>query len=324
MLADSPFLLPVRRSLQPTAIDSSVNGFNGFYTNGVTLGAAGDNASGTSDTAATFGGSPQYCVAGTGAMAMGNYVANSSYEFVYATTSTNYGMMVVGGANSGSTVAFQVFLDENLAGSGWQTNTSRLYIRDSGNHAYGAVFTNAAIQDGHFHHLVWTFTTNGTTTAAAYFDGVPQTLAISTGAPVTFGPLVYPIDFAAYSNKGNNTAPIDYTVATLDEAAFYTNALTPLQVTNHYLALITPSGPAHNDLWTGAVNNNWDSTTANWTNSAPTNTFANYDGAIFDDTSSQFSVNLPGNVLPFTMTSATRRIITPLTARADRLAAPPR
>jgi len=62
--------------------------------------------------------------------------------------------------------------------------------------------------DGHYHHLVWTFTTNGTTTAAAYLDGVPQTLAISTGAPVTFGPLTYPIDFAAYSNKGNNTGPM--------------------------------------------------------------------------------------------------------------------
>ena len=223
---------------------------------------------------------------------------------MYSTTATNYGMMVLGGANAGSTVTFQIFLNENLAGSGWQTNTSRIFIRDSGGHAYGAVFTNAAMLDGHFHHLVWTFTTIGTTTAAAYFDGVPQTLAISTGAPVTFGPLTFPIDFAAYSDKTANTTIIDYSTVTLDEGAFYTNALTAAQVTNHYNALITPSGPFYKDTWTGAVNNHWDTSAAdaNWTNSAPTNTFGNFDSALFDDTASLFSVNVAGNVMPSSMT----------------------
>ncbi len=159
-------------------------------------------------------------------------------------------MMMLGGANAGSTVTFQIFLNENLAGSGWQTNTSRLYIRDSGGRAYGAVFTNTALLDGTFHHLVWTFTTNQVSGSAVLpiLDGVPQTLAISTGTPVTFGTLVHPIDFAAYSDKTLNTTIIDYTTATLDEGAFYSYVLTPLQVTNHYLALITASGPAHNDV----------------------------------------------------------------------------
>ena len=250
VLADSPYVFyEFGEASGTTVIDTSVNGFNGTYVNGPALGVAGDSAGGSSDSAVFFfGTNSQYAVAGAGAQAFGNYIANSSYEFVYATTATNYGMMLLGGANAGSTVTFQIFLNENLAGSGWQTNTSRLYIRDSGGHAYGAVFTNTALLDGHYHHLVWTFTTNGTTAATAYFDGAPQTLAISTGAPVTFGPLTYPIDFAAYSDKTANTTIIDYTTATFDEGAFYTNALTATQVTNHYLALITPSGPAHNDL----------------------------------------------------------------------------
>ncbi len=242
VLADSPYVYyRFGEASGTTAIDASTNGFNGTYVNGPILGVPGDNAGGSSDTAATFvGAQSQYCMVATNSEAFGSYVGNSSYEFVYATTATNYGMMMLGGANAGSAVTFQIFLNENLAGSGWQTNTSRLYIRDSGGRAYGAVFTNAALLDGNFHHLVWTFTTNNAT-AAAYLDGVPQTLAISTGTPVTFGTLVYPIDFAAYSNKGNNTGPIDYTTATLDEGAIYPYVLTPQQVINHYLALLEPA-----------------------------------------------------------------------------------
>ena len=47
VLADSPYLYyRFGESSGTTVIDSSVNGFNGTYVNGVTLGLAGDNASG--------------------------------------------------------------------------------------------------------------------------------------------------------------------------------------------------------------------------------------------------------------------------------------
>ncbi|MGA2786216.1 MAG: hypothetical protein ABSF60_01690, partial [Verrucomicrobiota bacterium] len=64
VLADSPYVfLEFGDASGPTAVDSSVNGFNGYYTNGVTLGVAGDTAAGGSDTAATFvGAQSQYCV----------------------------------------------------------------------------------------------------------------------------------------------------------------------------------------------------------------------------------------------------------------------
>ena len=53
VLADSPYVFyEFGEASGTTAIDSSVNGFNGTYVGGPTLGLAGDNASGTSDTAA--------------------------------------------------------------------------------------------------------------------------------------------------------------------------------------------------------------------------------------------------------------------------------
>ena len=84
VLADSPYVYyRFGEAAGTTAIDASTNGFNGTYVNGVTVGVAGDKASGTSDTAATFvGAQSQYCVVATNSEAFGSYVGNSSYEFV--------------------------------------------------------------------------------------------------------------------------------------------------------------------------------------------------------------------------------------------------
>lgn len=52
------------------------------------------------------------------------------------------------------------------------------------------------------------------------------------------------------------------------------------------------------DVWTGAVNGNWDFATTNWTQFGGSVTFANGFQAFFDDTSARTNVNLTMNVAP--------------------------
>ena len=59
---------------------------------------------------------------------------------------------------------------------------------------------------------------------------------------------------------------------------------------------------AQNDQWTGAASSTWDTTTANWINSLPSTLFANGDAAVFDNSASQFAVNVPAGVAPTSMT----------------------
>jgi hypothetical protein len=56
------------------------------------------------------------------------------------------------------------------------------------------------------------------------------------------------------------------------------------------------------DLWTGFSSSTWDTTSINWTNSFPTNIYANGDAVVFDNSASQFNINLPASVVPTTVT----------------------
>jgi len=237
VLADSPYVFyEFGETTGTNAIDSSANGFNGTYVGGAILGAAGDNAGGNSDTAIAFDGTTGYASVGAGAEAFGSYVANSSYEFVFKTTNTTVQEFLSGDANTGSTVAYNVILNENVSGT-LTANSIRIYLRDSSSHAYQAAFVDATVFDGNYHHLVFAFTNS---TATAYVDGAVQTLAVTAGTPATFGAFTYPICFGAYDNRG--TAG-NFAAVTMDEAAIYTNALSAAQVTNHYNALIGLAAP---------------------------------------------------------------------------------
>jgi autotransporter-associated beta strand protein len=62
--------------------------------------------------------------------------------------------------------------------------------------------------------------------------------------------------------------------------------------------------PSNDLLWTGTVNTNWNTTDTNWVlsgTSTPTN-FITYDNTRFDDTASNFTVNLPADVMPGSVT----------------------
>jgi autotransporter-associated beta strand protein len=64
------------------------------------------------------------------------------------------------------------------------------------------------------------------------------------------------------------------------------------------ISLVITSGtvvPAKQDLWTGAVNTNWDTATLNWTNAGVAVAYAEGDFVTFDDTAKTGTVNLVGN-----------------------------
>ena len=307
VLADSPFInYRFGEASGTTAIDASANGFNGTYFNSPTLGVAGDSAGGTSDNAVAFvNTSDQYVLTPDSADGFGADLNTSSFEFVFKTTDTTDEQALVTGENAGSTVAFQVWLNANDANV-VTANNIRFFIRDSTGVSFEAAFVNAGAFDGNYHHLVFSWNAG---TLNAYLDGVLQTLTTSGTPPTAFGALTTgdPFIFGAFSPTHDDTGLTDYANATLDEAALYTNALSAAQVTIHYDALagITSAPPVVptgiNDVWKGTVNNNWDTSTANWANSFA-NIFTNGDTVVFDDSASQFSVNLAANVQPAGMT----------------------
>jgi autotransporter-associated beta strand protein len=285
------------------------------------LGVSGDGVGGGSDTAVGLTGSAlQYVLAPQAAEAFGALARSASYEFVYKTTDKTDAMSLSSEENSGSSMAVTMVINQNEPQSpAIEPNNVRFFVRTltSGNSVTIAI-SNSAVCDGNYHDIVFTYNgtntgnstlTSGSTrwtnnlTSAIYFDGVLQTngFQIAYGGaqpPSNFGAFGVPIVIGTETAHAANTLA-DYFTGTIDEAVYYTNALSPAQVLANYNALI---GNVTNDLWTGAVNNNWDAGTANWTNSPNTNVFANGDLTVFDDTASNFTVNVAANVTPLTMT----------------------
>ena len=244
VLADNPFVYyRFGEAAGTTAIDSSANGFTGTYVAGPTLGVAGDGAGGASDNAVTFNGTSQYvvCPSTTAALAFGTDLGSASYEFVFKTTSTASGYLL-GTANTGSTTAINVIMNQNPGGNTTVAGAMRIYIRDSNGHSIEAAFTNATAFDGNYHHLVWTFNAG---TLTAYLDGVVQAIGtpvIGTAAPTAFTAFSNPLALACYDSRGTYE---DFGAVTLDEAAVYPAALSAVRVTAHYDALTgyTPPPP---------------------------------------------------------------------------------
>jgi autotransporter-associated beta strand protein len=70
------------------------------------------------------------------------------------------------------------------------------------------------------------------------------------------------------------------------------------------LWLVITNGPfiAKADLWSGGVNNNWDTATLNWTNAGSAVTYNEGDFVTFDDSAKTNNVNLSGLRLPASLT----------------------
>ena len=72
--------------------------------------------------------------------------------------------------------------------------------------------------------------------------------------------------------------------------------------------IYAPAPPSPLAVWTGAVNTNWDSATTNWNvipvggTSGSAGAYSNADKVVFDDTASQFTVNLLATNTPVSVT----------------------
>jgi len=169
-----------------------------------------------------------------------------STEVWFQTTSTNGGRIIGLGNSQGQ----------------WSGNYDRfVYMFNDGRLRFGIwgpgennVDTQAAYNDGDWHHVVATF---GPTGMALYVDGAQVGSNGNTS--------VQPYDGQSYWRLGSdniwggaNTAALD---GRLDEAAVYDRALTPQQVTAHYAAAgrTVPTRPA--DAYGQAV---WDSDPTTW------------------------------------------------------------
>jgi autotransporter-associated beta strand protein len=228
VLADTPLLFYRLNDAGATAADQSGNSHSGTYIATPTLGVPGLGT--PTDNGVTFNGTTQYVSAPASANPFGATLGTSSYEFVFNTTNTTAKGALFGTFNTGSTTAAVVALNENAAGSGAvAANSVRLFLRDDGNNFLGAAFENAAMSDGNFHHLLYTYDAAGATSAdkvKVYFDGVEQALTFApggNGSPSTFTNFGFTPDFAARNVRGTHG---QFFNGTLDEAAIYSTVLT--------------------------------------------------------------------------------------------------
>ena len=228
--------------------------FQGSPTGGVTGAGTGSDNAVTYSGAAT-GTATQY-FGGSALRPLGSSIAASSLEFLYKTNPSlpTQKQSLFGVFNTGATTAVEVTLNSQGNDALADTpNTTRFFIRGDDGDAVGVHFTNAALYDGGFHHLVFTFDASltGVAAFAGYVDGVPQTLTlqqVGTGAadadtdPDTFADFAFDPTFAARNVRTTlgGAAIARQANITLDEAALYTSVLTPEQVATHAAAAGIP------------------------------------------------------------------------------------
>ena len=141
-------------------------------------------------------------------------------------------------------------------------------------------------------HIIGTntviYTTNLTTTAAGNVLNILSVSGISS-YPVTIPVITYVNGVTAAISAGSTAAAgIPGLHALVDNDGLGRINLT--LNTNVPKTLV----------WKGTVNNQWNTTTKNWldVNTALTTNFVTGDNVIFDDTASQFTVNVTENVIP--------------------------
>ncbi len=149
------------------------------------------------------------------------------------------------------------------------------------------------------------------------FDGVTSTSVapINAGTVSVGGPVTINVTSGAFA-AGNNYPLIHWTASGPADASAFALGISPgltatLTVNNSTLYL---NVSAVSDIWTGATDGNWNTTTANWTGHA--NIFANGDAVLFDNTSYNTYVTVnaavqPANILfnndpghPYNLTSS--------------------
>jgi autotransporter-associated beta strand protein len=315
VLADSPYVYyRLGEASGTAAADTSGNAYAGTYVGTPTLAVAGANGG---DTAVTFNGTSQY-VNSPATTNFGFSMANSSYEFVFKTTSTARGALV-GTLDFGSGDACVVTVNENAAGAATVRNC-RIFLRDAtAANAVGASFANTAITNGEYHHLVFVYNSSAVPTSSrvrAYLDGVEQTITYGatsgTGIPASFNTITNTPLFGARHNRSGTTPSVDYYFSgTMDEAVLHPTSLSAAAVAAHYQAFLDAGNNLSTNLAWAVGNGTWDiDTTANWTNGTAMSVYSESNGignrVTFNDTatgSSPIAISLNTTVNPATITN---------------------
>jgi hypothetical protein len=177
-------------------------------------------------------------------VATGNAQRNNCFTFTGSTARVVVPQSVISGMTAnfsiefwgkGTTYGGQTFDQTNTGGnewveSIWGNGDGKLWIYAPGKQYPGwHKSASTSINDGNWHHIVYTFATSGTMTCKLYIDGsLDSTFALGTGT--------LSLHASNSLNLGANTGNDYAHGGQLDSFAFYSTTLTATDVTNHYNA----------------------------------------------------------------------------------------
>jgi hypothetical protein len=269
VLSDSPYVYYRLGESSGTSAGDTAGARLGTYHGTPSYGVLGMGTG--SDTAVGFDGTDNEFLSSS-INSFGSLLGASSYEFAFRVNpGFNTGVIQsLFGVYTSGTGRPDINIDLNTDGNdtgGVVANTTRLFIRGNngdatGGPAWAGHFTNAALYDGEYHHLVFTFDVSQGSGGAfrAYVDGIEQSVTFTqvngTGAPTGFSDLDVPAAWGA-----RNVRTTDLTAAgvtreaniTLDEAALYGFVLSPGQVATHAASAIPEPASAGLLLAAGAL-----------------------------------------------------------------------
>jgi hypothetical protein len=224
------------------AADASGNSRPGAYVNSPTLGIAGYPGP-NSDTAAGFNRASSQYVSLNNLSTFGSQLGAFTLEFVFSTSDTANLGSLFGVFNTNSNTALQVELNSN--GGSLGSGVTRFFLRAEGGHSYSANFTNASLYSGQYVHLALTFDKTLATQLGVYVNGSAVSFTPSGSNNLSSTDTFANFGFNALLSARANRATIDeFASTTIDEAAFYTSALSASTIASHYAALTAVPEPS--------------------------------------------------------------------------------
>jgi len=230
VLADSPGLfLRLGEASGTTAEDDSGNNRDGSYVASPTLGVTGALTA-DANTAVTLNGTTQYVE-----------IANAAWQNTSALTVEAWikttGTSVYSVWDRDSSTGTQRVFNFNVNETAGKLRFYRLY-NAAGSFVADSVTSTRNVNDGLWHHVAITY--DGTT-CVMYIDGVVEKTATMSGGIRSTS--TTPLRVGAKSI----TTPSQFFNGSMDEAAYYTSALTAERIAHHYLAGIDHTLAAYPD-----------------------------------------------------------------------------
>jgi hypothetical protein len=201
-----------------------------------------DNAVSFTGSSTTAGGYATLDNAGS----FGSSLINSSYEFVFKTTTTGQNYLF-GQANASDSTAVFLRLNTSAAGTASAGSLEFLVRATSSSNTSTFGFSAPALFDGNYHHLLVTYsatTSPSAATATAYVDGNPVAVTKSgSGVATTFSAFeaARPANIGAITNSSGLNGLL---TGTVDEVAIYTSVLSQADATTHAAASAVPEPAA--------------------------------------------------------------------------------